>query len=154
MISNAYRSGYSDYSNINNFIHQAQLPPRYILGTSLVFWGVMSGMPLLGILLGLVVESAYWIEYRWDFSEEITSRTWQFNVLVIGLATVWIFLIETPYLALPILIGWLPVLLLPMQLIQLFGLKPSLPLSTFSFLAKKTPRTKSPSRTNRSNITN
>ncbi len=96
----------------------------------------MSGMPLLGILLGLVVESANWIKSRWDFSTETTNRAWQFNVLVIGLATVWVFLIETPYLALPILIAWLPALLLPMQLIQSFGLIASLPLSTFSFLAK------------------
>lgn len=96
----------------------------------------MTGRPLTGILLALMVESAHWVKFRWDFNDETTGRVWQFTAFGILLAAVLIFLDDTPYLALPNLLTWLPPLLLPMQFVQSFGLSHSLPLSTFSFLAK------------------
>lgn len=96
----------------------------------------MTDKLLLGVLLALIVESAHLLKFRWDFTEESASRAWQFTTLGIALAAVLIFLDETPYMALPYLLTWLPPLLLPMQFIQSFGLRDSLPLSTFSFLAK------------------
>ena len=96
----------------------------------------MTDRPLIGILLALLVESAHWLKFRWDFAEEATGRAWQFNTIAIGLAAILIFLEETPYMALPNLLTWLPPLLLPMQFVQSFGLNQSLPLSTFSFLAR------------------
>lgn len=96
----------------------------------------MSNHLFLGIVLALIVESAHWVGFRWDINEESSNRIWQFNTIGIGLATILIFFSETAYLALPILLSWLPPLLLPMQLVQSYGMNNSLPLSTFSFLAK------------------
>jgi transglutaminase-like putative cysteine protease len=76
------------------------------------------------------------VKFRWDFSEDAASAAWQFTTLGIGLAGILIFLDETPYMALPSLLTWLPPLLLPMQFVQSYGLRDSLPLSTFSFLAR------------------
>ena len=96
----------------------------------------MTDRLLLGLLLALIVESAHLLKFRWDFTEESASRAWQFTTIGIALAAVLIFLDETPYMALPNLLTWLPPLLLPMQFVQSFGLRDSLPLSAFSFLAK------------------
>lgn len=96
----------------------------------------MTDRPFIGILLALLIESAHWLKFRWDFSDDATGRAWQFNTLVIGLAAILIFLDGTAYMALPNLLTWLPTLLLPMQFIQSFGLNRSIPLSTFSFLAR------------------
>ena len=96
----------------------------------------MTGMPVIGTLLALLVESPHWTKFRWEFNEEACSRAWQLNTIAIGLAAVLIFLDGGPYVALPNLLTWLPPLLLPMQFIQSFGLRDSLPLNTFSFLAK------------------
>ena len=111
-------------------------PPRYILGVLLLFWGIMTDRPMIGILLALIVESAHWQKFRWDFNEEACDRAWRFTTLAIFLASVLIFLEGTPYDALPTLLTWLPPLLLPMQFIQVYGFSDSLPLNTFSFLAK------------------
>lgn len=97
----------------------------------------MTDRMMAGLLLALIVESAHVLKFRWDFTEESSSRAWQFTTVGIALAGVLIFLDETPYLALPNLLTWLPPLLLPMQFIQSFGLRDSLPMSTFSFLAKR-----------------
>jgi transglutaminase-like putative cysteine protease len=96
----------------------------------------MTDRPLIGLLLAVIIESAHWLKFRWDFAEEATGRAWQFNTIAIGLAAILIFLEETAYMALPNLLTWLPPLLLPMQFVQSFGLNRSIPLSTFSFLAR------------------
>jgi transglutaminase-like putative cysteine protease len=97
----------------------------------------MTDRIMTGLLLAIIVESAHLLKFRWDFSEETASRAWHFTTVGIALAAVLIFLDDTPYLALPNLLTWLPPLLLPMQFIQSYGLRDSLPLSTFSFLAKR-----------------
>ena len=97
----------------------------------------MNGRPVLGIILALFAESVHWTPLRWSFDEETCAKAWQLTTIVIGLAAVLIFLDSTPALALPNLLTWLPPLLLPMQFIQSYGLHDSLPLNTFSFLAKQ-----------------
>ncbi len=96
----------------------------------------MTDRPLTGILLAVVVESARWTKFRWDFNEEASGRAWQFTTVAIALAAVLVFLDGTPYEALPNLLTWLPALLLPMQFIQSYGLKDAMPLNIFSFLAR------------------
>ena len=118
-------------------IHPIQPPPRYILGLSLIFWGVMTDRILSGLLLAILVESAHFLKLRWEFTEESASKAWQITTVGIAITTALIFLDDSPYLALPNLLTWLPPLLVPMQFIQSFGLRDSLPLSTFSFLAKR-----------------
>ena len=96
----------------------------------------MTDRPLTGILLAVLVESARWTKFRWDFNEEACSRAWQFTTVAIALAAVLVFLDGTPYEALPNLLTWMPALLLPMQFVQSYGLKDAMPLNIFSFLAR------------------
>lgn len=112
-------------------------PPRFLLGCSLLFWGAMTGRPVIGLIAGLLVELRHWTTLRWDFDEDAVSRAWQFTTLAIALAAVLIWLDGNRYTALPSLLSWMPPLLLPMQFIQAFGMRDSLPLSAFSFLARQ-----------------
>ena len=136
-ISYACRPGSTSNPNIHRAINHVHPPPRLLLGASLLFWGVMTGQavhrPAARAGGG---KRATGRSIRWDFDEEACGRAWQFTTIGIALAAVLIFLDETPYIALPNLLTWLPPLLLPMQFIQSYGLRDSLPLSTFSFLAK------------------
>ena len=111
-------------------------PARFILGASLLFWGTMSGRPVIGVLLALIVESAHWIRLRWDFNDPAYGRAWQLTIVVIAIAGTLIYLDGPVRLALSVLLTWMPLLLLPMQFIQSFGLNDSMPLNTFSFLTK------------------
>lgn len=96
----------------------------------------MTGRPLIGVLLALIVEASHWVKIRWDFDEGAYSTAWKITTVAIILAGALIYLDGSPYLALPNLLTWLPLLLLPMQFVQSFGMNDSMPLITFSFLAK------------------
>jgi protein-glutamine gamma-glutamyltransferase len=97
----------------------------------------MTGRPLLGLILALFVEASHWTRLRWDFDEEAFGRAWQLTTVSVAIAAVLIWLDGNRYNALPNLLSWLPPLLMPMQFIQSYGMRPSLPLSSFSFLARR-----------------
>jgi hypothetical protein len=96
----------------------------------------MTDRPIIGLLLALCVESANWVRVRWRFDDEACTKTWQFTAVGIGVASVLIWLDGSRLTALPTLLTWLPPLLLPMQFVQSYGLRESLALNTFSFLAR------------------
>lgn len=89
------------------------------------------------IPLALIVESAHWIRLRWNFDQNACIRAWQLSILSAGATAVFIWLDGDRLTALHRIIGWLPALFLPMQFVQAFGLKDSVPLSTFSFFARQ-----------------
>jgi len=96
----------------------------------------MTERPLIGILLIALVESPHWVKFRWDFNEISFGRAWQLTTVALLLSGVIILLDSGARVAMPNLLSWLPALLIPMQLVQSFGFKDSIPLNTFSFLAK------------------
>jgi len=112
-------------------------PPRLLIGATLLFWGAMSGRPLVGLVMALAVESHQWLRWRWDFDDAAIARAWQLALMLcVGLLALMLIDGEREKL-MPILITWLPALLLPLQLAQMFGLRTSIPLSALSFFATR-----------------
>jgi hypothetical protein len=97
----------------------------------------MTGRPLIGLIMALLVEARHWTRFRWEFDDEACGRAWQFSSIAIAIAAVLIWLDGNRYTALPNLLSWLPPLLLPMQFVQSYGMRDSMPLSAFSFLARR-----------------
>lgn len=91
---------------------------------------------MIGILLILLVEGPHWLKFRWEFDETSFGRAWQLTTVGLLISGVLIVLDSGARVAMPNLLSWLPALLIPMQFVQSFGLKDSIPLNTFSFLAK------------------
>jgi hypothetical protein len=96
----------------------------------------MTDRPFIGLVLALIVEARYWLRFRWEFDDEACGRAWQLTTIAIALTAGLIWLDGNRYTALPNLLSWMPPLLLPLQFVQSYGLRDSLPLSMFSFLAK------------------
>jgi len=97
----------------------------------------MTEKPLLGLVLAMIVEGSHWIRVRWDFNEGALVRAWQLCAMAIAATTALIWLEGNRYTALPQLLTWMPLLLLPMQFVQSYGLQNSMPLSTFSLFARR-----------------
>jgi hypothetical protein len=97
----------------------------------------MTGYGMLGLMLAFIVEAANWTNLRWDFNDAACIRAWHITVAATALSMVFIWVDGNPYLMVPRLLGWLPALLLPLQFVQAFGLRNSIPGRTFSFFTNK-----------------
>ncbi|MFT4175920.1 MAG: transglutaminase-like domain-containing protein [Luteolibacter sp.] len=84
-----------------------------------------------------MIESTHWIPLRWDFDEKAATKAWQITLIVTAIAAILITLDGNRFTALPRLLIWLPPLLLPMQFIQSYGLRDSIPLTALSFFSKQ-----------------
>jgi transglutaminase-like putative cysteine protease len=111
-------------------------PPRLLLGASLLFWGAMSGNAMMGLIVALLIEGANWIRFRWDFNSIACSRAWRISMTLILITGTLIWLDGDRYSALPKLIVWLPMLLVPVQFVQSYGLRDRMPLNSFSFFSE------------------
>ena len=94
----------------------------------------MSGRPLIGLLVALVVEARHWTTLRWDFDDDACARAWQATIICTATAAVLIWLDGSRYTALPVLLSWLPPLLFPMQFIQSYSLRDTLSNAARSFV--------------------
>ncbi len=110
-----------------------QPPPRLLLGAALLFWGAMNGNPLLGLATALLIESANWIRFRWDFRTSACAMAWKVCMMLILITGTLIWLDGDRYTAFPKLLTWLPLLLVPLQFVQSYGLRNWVPLNGFSF---------------------
>ncbi len=97
----------------------------------------MANQTLLGIILALVVEGFRLLKIRWDFDDDACALAWKLTTLAIVFTGVLIFLDGSPHQATHKLLTWLPLLMLAMQFVQSMGVRDSMPLITFSFLAKQ-----------------
>jgi hypothetical protein len=115
---------------------EVQPPPRLLLGASLLFWGAMSGNATMGLITALLLEGANWIRFRWDFDHIAASRAWRISMFLTVIAGVLIWLDGDRYTALPKLMVWLPMLLLPLQFVQSYGLRNEMALNSLSFFSE------------------
>jgi len=97
----------------------------------------MAGHPLVGLACAFVVEARHWLPgLRWDFDEPALLRAWYLTVALIlfGAVTVWI---DGPSSRrIYAVFTWMPVLLLPVQFVQSYGSRPTIPLYIFTLAAR------------------
>jgi len=115
-------------------------PPRLFTGCCLLFWGAMTGRPLIGLSCALLIEARYWLPWRWDFDDHGCARAWQLSTLLAAMAAVLLMLEGTRYTALPDLLAWAPALMLPVQFVQSYGMRPGIPLNAISYFARRNRR--------------
>ena len=62
--------------------------PPLLLGLTLAFWGWQIGFPGVGLVMGVLLESARLLKTRWDFSQAELNQLWTLCCLsVLGIAT-------------------------------------------------------------------
>jgi len=66
-------------------------PPRILEGGALLFWGGVTGHPVIGLLCALLVEARSWTDLRWKFGERGFVRAWYLSIGMGLIASVWVF---------------------------------------------------------------
>ncbi len=95
-------------------------------------------MLIIAVVLTVLIEAAHWVTLRWDFDEVAAGRAWTVTIIIIAVAATITIMETTVYSALPELLNWSPMLLLPMQLLQSYALRNELPLDALSLRASQT----------------
>ena len=97
----------------------------------------MTGRPLVGLLCALFVEARHWINLRWDFDDASYENAWKISFILMVLTAVVIWLDESRYTAVLVLMGWMPPILMPLQFVQGYGKRESVQMTAFSLLARR-----------------
>lgn len=131
-------------------------PPLLLLAT-LLFWGWQSHLMIFGAVAGVLLESARWVKYRWDLEDTDFNRIWSFCVLMAVAMAAYVFtnndegggmsgLFQGPAglrnasisttLATTSVFRWLPLIILPFVLAQVFNIRSSVPLTAVSLVLR------------------
>ena len=112
-------------------------PPRLLLGAALLFWGGMTDRALAGLACALLVEGAHWTRIRWDFQERAFLLAWRLSVFFLLVAMVLVVLDGARLHAMARVFTWLPVVLMPLQFVQSYGMSRTMTMATFSLLVRR-----------------
>jgi len=95
----------------------------------------MSDQPIVGLVAALLVEARHWTRLRWEFDERAFLRAWYVSIVLILFGAVSVWLDGPSSRRIYSLFAWLPVLLLPVQFVQSFGTRETVPVHIFSVVA-------------------
>ena len=113
-------------------------PPRLLLGVAFLFWGAMHDRPLAALLAAILVEGRHWTGWRWDFGVRGFARSWQLSMVILIVATIALLreenLSSVDFLN---MLGWLPLMMMPLALAQQYATAGGVPSVTFSFIARR-----------------
>jgi hypothetical protein len=96
----------------------------------------MTEKPFLALFAAAAVECSNWIRFRWNFDNQATSQALRITLALTLITGILVWLDGDRYTALPALLKWLPLLLLPVQFVQSFGIRNYLNLNAFSLFSK------------------
>lgn len=114
-----------------------QGPPRLLLGITLMVWGALTHHGLFAIGAALLVESCYWLNWRWRFDLRGYSRAWILSLMALAGTVGFHSLNLSGPTALLAFIEWLPMIFLPLILAQQYGEAKAVPTSVFSVIARQ-----------------
>ena len=112
-------------------------PPKLLAGLALLYWGYLTGHLSAAIPAAIILESRAVVGIRWDFKYESYIKAWHLCVLCAVLIAVISWIDGMGVGKIHILFVWAPFIFLPIELAQRFGNAKNIPLSTFSFFARR-----------------
>jgi protein-glutamine gamma-glutamyltransferase len=110
-----------------------------LLGAAILFWGWQGDWWLVALPLALLFEGARWIRARADLGEEQQIKLADLNVILIAIAGVYFYVTFGNPRAIMLLFQWLPVLLLPIALLQVFGTREAIDLKVLFWSMRRRP---------------
>lgn len=111
--------------------------PPYLLGLGLLFWGWQTGNLLIGLIAGVILEASHVTTWRWDFTFKEYRRIWDLCFLILVIVGLLLYLSEEITRTAYVFFRWWPMVFFLMVMAQVYGPEERLPLSTFSWFARR-----------------
>ena len=112
--------------------------PTLLVTAALLFWGGITERWFAGISCAVLIQAAAWSRLRWDFGERAALVAWRLSVLFLTIAMVLVVMQPGPRItAMSRVFTWLPVVLMPLLFVQVYGTSSTLSLGTFSMMVRR-----------------
>jgi hypothetical protein len=102
--------------------------PALFLGATILYWGWHTGRWMIAIPVALAFEAARVTSRRWDFSTPDFSRAADLCTVIVLAVGVGLYVAFGNPNAIKLWFQWLPVMLLPLALLQAYGTAPDIEL--------------------------
>jgi len=102
-----------------------------------LFWAAITERLVPGLICALLIEGAHWTRVRWAFAEKASLVAWRLSVLFLMIAMALVLLQGSRLTAMARVFTWLPVILLPLQFVQSYGVSRTFSLATFSMMVRR-----------------
>lgn len=110
--------------------------PPFLISASLLVWGWQTSWIFLACILIALLESARWVPLRWEFSDADINRVSDLCTIGLAMTVILIFNVDARYFILRTL-QWLPVIIFPLILIQLYSRSESTRVSALLILLRR-----------------
>jgi hypothetical protein len=119
--------------------------PIFLLGAAILFWGWQIDLWWLALPMALGFEVAQWVPSRWDFADQDFRRIINLCLLVVLGLVAYLVITQRWTEATIIFLRWLPIVFLPLLLLQTYSTRTGLNLRTLfskTDIAKTNPQSR------------
>jgi protein-glutamine gamma-glutamyltransferase len=110
-----------------------------LMAGALLFWGWETRLFLLAVMMAAVLEGSRVLRIRWEFTDTDLNRICNLCfVLFVGAGLV-LYTNEDRLIFIFKFTQWMPMVLFPIMLAQAYGTREAIPMSAFSWLARRNP---------------
>ncbi len=114
--------------------------PPLLLGAAALFWGWLSGQLALSVVIAGLLEASRRSAFRFTVQPQQQERIADACVVMAALVGVGCYVVYGNPRAIVLLFQWLPVLLLPLALLQAWGSASAIPLAALFWSLRRRPR--------------
>ncbi len=105
------------------------IPPAFLLGCTLLFWGWQSQLFLWALPMALILEGARWVNWRWDLVDKDFNRVTDFTSFALVILSLYLLSQDSIY-GLMTLLKWLPLVFFLLITTQIYSTQGSIKLSS------------------------
>ena len=116
--------------------------PPLILGAALMFWGWLTGLWILAAVMALVFEASRLVRLRWDLAPKDFGRISDGCTTLFIVLSIYILMSQRSATFIVAVIQWLPVVLFPLLVAQVYSSADRIDIRNLFLLRRKAPNDK------------
>jgi hypothetical protein len=113
--------------------------PPLLIGAGLLFWGLLTGHYVLGLVAAVFLEGVRFIDTRWELTEKDYRHVWDFCMAVFAALFIYFYASREITTSAFAFMQWLPLIFLPIMAAQWLGDREQLPYRVFSWILRRRP---------------
>lgn len=113
------------------------IPPRFLVGISLLFWGAATGNVLVAVVLAIVLDGQRWVPLKWEFDENSHVKAFQLSLLLVAVGVALSWLGDEGRSGALNVVRWSPLMFFPVEFVQRYGLRDRVNLNSFFYFSRK-----------------